>query len=279
MLSSQVKRFHLPLFLLLTLIISWAIWIPQAVAKLGNPDAPIASGSPLNMLAVWAPALSAILLSRMIEGKAALQVILHPIRRWRVGIPWYLFILFYPSGIWFLARAIDTALGQSFAFTVPIFTYFPPEQSYMVVVAIVLAFPNTVGEEIGWRGFALPSLQAKYNALVSSILLGLFWAVWHVPMWLGNNIMGVALLRSVVTMTTYAIVFTWVYNNTGGSLLLAWLFHASTTITQYLLQTPLTLTDDILKWGVAILVVVVAGSTHMSRKRERYRLPTEPLAG
>lgn len=161
MLSNQVKRFHLHLFLFLSLIISWAIWIPQAITKLSNPHAPIAGSSPLNILAVWAPALSAILLSRVIEGKAALQVLLHPIRRWRVGIQWYLFILLYPSVVWFLARAIDTVFGQSFKFTIPILTYFPPEQSYMVVVAIVFAFPNTLGEEIGWRGFALPNLQAS----------------------------------------------------------------------------------------------------------------------
>ena len=128
----------------------------------------------------------------------------------------------------------------------------------MVVVALVFAFPNTLGEEIGWRGFALPRLQEAHDALVSSIVLGLFWAIWHVPMWIASGIVGFYLLRSVVTITTYAILFTWVYNNTGGSLLLAWLFHTSTTITQYFLQIPLTITDDILRWLVAVLIVIMA---------------------
>jgi hypothetical protein len=91
-------------------------------------------------------------------------------------------------------------------------------------------------------------------------------------MWIANDRMGLDLLRSGVTITTYAIIFTWVYNNTGGSLLLAWLFHASTTTTQYVLQIPLTLTDDILRWGVAVFVVGIAGSAHLSRKHKRYRL-------
>jgi len=253
MLSNNVKRFQLPLFFLLCLIISWAIWIPQAITKLSDPQAPIAGSSPLNILAVWAPALSAILLSRMKEGKAGPQALFHPIRRWRVGIQWHLFILLYPTVIWFLARAIDTVFGQSFEFIIPIPTYFPPEQAYMVVVSLVFAFPNT--------------------------MLGLFWAVWHIAMWIANDIMGLDLLRSVVTIITYAIIFTWVYSNTGGSLLLAWLFHISTTITQYFLQISLTLTDDILRWGVAIPVVVIPGSPHLSRKHKRYRLPTEPTAG
>jgi membrane protease YdiL (CAAX protease family) len=279
MLSDYVKRSQLLLFSLLCLVIAWAIWIPQAVTKLSNPQTSFAGGSPLNLLAVWAPALSAILLSRVKQGKAGLQALFHPIRRWRVGIQWYLFILLYPAAIWFLARAIDAVLGRAFEFTIPILTFFPPEQAHMVAVALVFAFPNTLGEELGWRGFALPRLQTKYNALVSSIMLGLFWAVWHIPMWIANDVMGLDLLISVVTITTYAIIFTWVYNNTGGSVLLAWLFHASMTITQYFLQIPLTLTDDILRWGVAILVVIIAGSTHLSRKQERCKLLTEPRAG
>lgn len=279
MLTNYRKRVRLPLFFVLCLIISWAIWIPQAIAKLSDPRAATASSSPLNVLAVWAPALSAILLSCMRGGKAGLQSLFHPTRRWHVGIQWYLFILLYPAAVWFLARAIDTVFGQPFDFTIPIFTYFPPEQAYMVVVALVFAFPNALGEELGWRGFALPRLQVKYNALVSSIMLGLFWAVWHLPMWIGSGIMGLDLLRSGVTITTYAIIFTWVYNNTGGSLFLAWLFHTAMTITQYFLRIPLTLTDDILRWGVAVCVVVMAGSLHLSRKHQRYRLPTEPTAG
>jgi len=81
MLSDYVRRFRLPLFFLLCLVIAWAVWIPQAVTKLANPQAPIAGGSPLNLLAVWAPGLSAILLSRAEEGRAGLQALFHPIRR------------------------------------------------------------------------------------------------------------------------------------------------------------------------------------------------------
>jgi membrane protease YdiL (CAAX protease family) len=279
MLSDFVKRFQLPLFFALCLVIAWAIWIPQAVTKLSAPQTPFAGGSPLNLLAVWAPALSAILLSRLKDGKAGQQALFQPIRRWRVGIRWYLFILLYPAAAWFLARGFDALLGRAFELTIPILGYFPPEQSYMVAVALIFAVPNTLGEELGWRGYALPRLQTKSNALMASIVLGVFWAVWHIPMWIANGSMGMDLLRSGLTLITYTIIFTWVYNNTGGSVLLAWLFHTSMTITQYLLQIPLTLTDDIVRWCLAVLVVILAGATHLSRKQERYRLPMEPPAG
>ncbi len=264
----KLGAIKLALFFLMSLVISWAVWIPQAIAQLSNPQSSVAGSSPLNILAVWAPALSAILLSRVTEGKSGLQALFLSIRRWRIGIRWYLFTLLYPAAVWCLARAIDIMLGRDFDLSIPILTYFPPDQAYMLVVAIIFAFPNTLGEELGWRGFALPRLQVRYNALASSILLGLFWAIWHIPMWVANGKMGLDLLRSGITIITYAIIFTWVYNSTGGSTLLAWLFHASITITQYVLEIPLTLTDDLVRWGVAAIVVIVAGARHLSGKKE-----------
>jgi membrane protease YdiL (CAAX protease family) len=266
--SVIIKRAQLPLFFLLCLIISWIVWIPQALARLCGTQTPFTRDSPLNLLAVWAPAVSAILLSRAMEGKTETQALFLSLRRWRTGIHWYLFILLYPAAIWFLARAIDYLFGRPFEFMPPILSYFPLDQSYMVVAALVFAFPNTLGEEIGWRGFALPRLQAKYNALAASVLLGLFWAIWHIPMWIANDKLGLDLFRSIITIIAYTIIFTWVYNSTSGSVLLTWLFHASITITQYILQTPLTLTDDIVRWCGAILVVIIAGTSNLSRKQK-----------
>jgi len=269
----------MPLFFLLCLTISWAIWIPQAVAKLTESQKVIAGGAPINMLAVWAPALSAIVLLRITEGRSALHGLVRSIRSGRVAMKWYLLVLLYPSATWLLARSLDLLFGRPFELIIPIITYFPAGQYFMVAAALVFAFPNTLGEEIGWRGFALPRLQSKYNALLSSILLGVFWAIWHIPLWIANDKLGLDLIRAVATITTYTILFTWVYNNTAGSVLLAWLFHASMTITQYILQIPLTLTDDIVGWGIALLLVMIAGSADLSRTQKRYALPTQPQAG
>jgi len=268
MLSNYVRRFQLPLFFLLSLIISWAVWIPEAAATLSNREAAVAGGGALDVLAVWGPGLSAILLSLLMAGKVGPRALFRPIRRWRVGIQWYLLVLLYPAAIWLVARAIDAVFGQSYELTfMPILTYFGPEQAIMVPVALVFAFPNTLGEELGWRGFALPKLQAKYNALVSSIILGIFWGVWHIPLWIAYGQTGLPLLIDVVSMVTLAILYTWVYNSTGDSLLLVWLFHSAMTITQYFLAPIPTLTDDILGWVMAVLVVIVAGAPHLSRKQ------------
>ena len=266
-LSEYLKRSPLPLFFLLSLIISWAIWVPQAAVTLGITESAIPPESPLMLLSVWGPGLAAIIVALLMAGKAGLRKLFHPIRYRRVGIQWYLLVLFYPAVIWLVGRAIDTLFGQSYELTIPILTHFGPEQAMMVPVALLSAFPNTLGEELGWRGFALPKLQAKYNALVSSIILGLFWGFWHIPLWIGYGQMGLPLLVDVLTTVASAILFTWVYNNTSGSLLLAWLFHWAMTITQYFLAPLPTLTDDILRWSIVVLVVIIARPAHLSQKR------------
>jgi len=266
-LSEYLKRSPFLLFFLLSLVISWAIWVPQAAVTLGIAESAIPPESPLMLLSVWGPGLAAIIVTLVMAGKAGLHKLFHPIRYWSVGIQWYLFVLFYPAAIWLVGRAIDTLLGQSYELTIPILTHFGPEQAMMVPVALLSAFPNTLGEELGWRGFALPKLQAKYNALVSSVILGLLWGFWHIPLWIANGQTGLPLLVDVLAIVAPAILFTWVYNNTGGSLLLAWLFHWAMTITGYFLAPLPTLTDDILKWGVVILVVIIARPAHLSRKR------------
>jgi membrane protease YdiL (CAAX protease family) len=274
--STWLKRVQLPVFFLLCLSISWAIWIPEAIARLENRPTAAAGGGLADMLAVWAPALVGALLSLLTSGRAGWRALLQPLRRWRVGLHWYLFALLYPAAVWLAARGIDTLIGRTYAYSMPILTYFPADQPWMIPIALVFAFPNTLGEEVGWRGFALPHLQARSNALASSLALGLFWGVWHIPLWMASGRTIPELATMVITLVAAAILFTWIYNNTGGSLLVAWLFHAATTITQYFLQPVVTPTDDILRWGVAALVVIVAGSAHLSRRHTRIASLAEP---
>jgi len=277
MLSNYVKHFQLHLFFLLSLVISWAVWIPEAVATLGGRDASVAAGGPLGLLAVWGPGLSAILLSLMMAGKAGTRALFSPIRRWRVGIQWYMLVILYPAAILFIARATDAVLGRSYELTfMPILTYFSTEQAMiMVPVALISVLPNTLGEELGWRGFALPKLQTKYNALVSSIILGLIWGIWHVPLWIVLGRTGQALPIDAVNVIMPAILYTWVYNSTSGSLLLVWLFHFAMNTTGYLLAPIPTFTDEILGWIIVVLVVIIAGPAHLSHKK---RLEPKPSA-
>ena len=268
MLSDNLNRCQLPLFFLFSLIISWAVWVPQAVVKMSNPAAAAATGSPMNVLAVWGPGLSAIILSLLIAGKAGFRWLFRPVLIWRVGAFWYFLVLLYPAALKLAAYGIDMVLGRSYELVfLPIRLYFSPQQAIVMVPAVfIAAVPNALGEELGWRGFALPRLQEKLNALGASIILGLFWGIWHLPMWVSTTgTIGMHELAMMLNIVGLAILFTWVYNRTSGSVLLVWLFHFSITVTGYSLSKIPTATDEIMSWFVIVLVVLMAGPRRLWR--------------
>jgi membrane protease YdiL (CAAX protease family) len=105
---------------------------------------------------------------------------------------------------------------------------------FVLVLVLVLVLGGPLGEEPGWRGFALPRLQRLHGPLVGSLILGPLWTFWHLPLNLiptwshGDAASGgviLTILAGLVATVAYTIVFAWVFNNTYGSLLLAILLH------------------------------------------------------
>jgi membrane protease YdiL (CAAX protease family) len=135
----------------------------------------------------------------------------------------------------------------------------------------------TNGEEMGWRGYVLPRLQAKYNALTASLILGVIWSVWHLPKFFGTGTSGG---RSFFWFTVFsmpaAVLYTWLYNNSRGSLLLATLFHATNNTVGMFLPVSFAVTGGIipnlaivLYIIAAIVVTIVAGPERLSRTEEK----------
>ena len=91
----------------------------------------------------------------------------------------------------------------------------------------ILLAGGGVDEELGWRGYALPRLQQRHGALIASVILGLVWAGWHIPAWFtpGSGQDAISFPVFVVSVTAAAIIFTWLYNSTGGSLPVVILAH------------------------------------------------------
>lgn len=149
-------------------------------------------------------------------------------------------------------------------------------------VAVFLAFSifpgSALGEEIGWRGYALPRLQAGGSALGASLILGPIWALWHLPLWLTGTPGRTASLYAafVVSVIALSVILTWVYNSTGGNLLLVVLLHATFNLPMTLAMQQLgsrATVPLLLYWGLlvvaAIVVVIVAGPKHLSRKHRK----------
>jgi uncharacterized protein len=152
----------------------------------------------------------------------------------------------------------------------------------LVGAAIFFAFSvvpgSALGEEIGWRGYVLPRLQSRMSALSAALLIAPIWGLWHLPLWLTGDPVKtptfyVAFFAAVFPMS---VLLTWVYNSTGGSLLMVVILHATVNL-------PVTLVIDdlgtrgrvpsLLYFGLlvvaAIVVVMVAGPKHLSRKHRK----------
>jgi len=176
------------------------------------------------------PALGAFVMTGVTEGREGIGRLLRKMVLWRVGLGWYLFAFLGLPAILALGTIVVPGNLASFKPMDPLsllIAYVP----FFVYPALILGGP--LGEEPGWRGFALPRLQRLYGPLVGSLILAPLWAFWHLaPVWLASwyaagmfNIFN--LLLYLLFITAWTIVFTWVYNNTRGSVLMAILVHAS----------------------------------------------------
>jgi membrane protease YdiL (CAAX protease family) len=260
---------QVPVFLLLTLF-AWIIWIPQAAYRLGYIEGAASLRSPINALTVWAPGFAAIILSALFSGWSGVGRLLRPLGRWRVNPLWYIMALCFEPARWLISFGIDRLLGRSYELgSMPLQVILGAAPGYMMVVAVVFTLPNAIGEEIGWRGFALPRLQARYGALWASLILGIFWGIWHIPSWIGQGLdtSFSAMAVRVAGLVATAFVFTWIYNKTGGSLLLAVLFHVSIASKNYLFPSLRTQTDEVVLW-VFVAVVVAASWRQWIRSKQ-----------
>jgi membrane protease YdiL (CAAX protease family) len=190
----------------------------------GIPD-----GSVIFVSAAWVfldPTLAAFVVTGATEGREGIRRLLRLYVLWRVGLRWYLVVLFGPPLVILLATIVLPGALASFRTFAPL-----APLPLLVSFPLILIFGGALFEEGGWRGFALPRLQRLHGPFVGTLILGILWACWHLPLfWITvwgtpPTIVNMVLyFPSVVFMT---VVFTWVFNNTKGSILLAILLHAS----------------------------------------------------
>lgn len=178
---------------------------------------------PLLVLMGYGPTLAALLVTGWTKGKSGIRALLRKLLVWRVGMLWAVVGILGMAGLFFLAYQLSNWLG----YPVPA----APEIPMSPIVAVPVLFIVSLlinGEEIGWRGFALPRLQARFNALTASLILGVIWAGFHLPLFwtIGSTQAGQPIFGFLISIVASSIIVTWLYNNTD-SLLLVILFHAS----------------------------------------------------
>jgi hypothetical protein len=205
------------------LFLSGIVPIPTGTS---TPNGNLASAwllYPLILLAPYGPTIAGFVVTGITEGKPGVKALWKRFWNRSLSLKWlFVILLFFPTlrlAANFVSRTLD---GQAY----PFLTW--PDQPWMFIPPLIAngLIHGGLSEEFGWRGYVLPRFQAKWNALVSSLVLGVIWGVWHLPLIKAGMSFTNSVAELILWQTLVAIFFTWVFNDTNGSILAVVLFHA-----------------------------------------------------
>ena len=242
--TSLVRKYPTAAFFVLTYILSWggglitdAVWEATQSVPLTLPF----------LILSLAPLSAVLIVSAMIGGKAAVLALLRKFTIWRVGWRWYLIALFLQPALNLVAIYLNVLLGAP----APTAAAFGPWSALLGAFALRLVNPwdGPMLEELGWRGFAQPRLQKLYTPLIANLILGLLVTLWHLKYLPSGEYHWLDMPGTMAA----TILFGWVYNATGGSVLLTLIMHAA----EPLLWVSFTGADETRAMGLLVLVYVV----------------------
>jgi len=202
------RRHILIAFFVMAFVLSWYPWIIALMR--GRTSGP----NPLG------PFVAAIIMTAVVSGRSGFREFFSRLVRWRFGAKAYAIVFMTPILICLIA------VGITLCFTSPPSTL-PIEKLREVPVHFLFIFLFIgLGEEPGWRGFALPQLQTKYSPLIASLILASVWALWHLPL-VGNEFPRPIVPAFLLSLFGATFMLTWLFNRTNGSVFLPMLFHAT----------------------------------------------------
>ena len=265
--------------------ISWLTWMPLVLSENGGAGVlsyswPLGLYSHVAIATFAGPFLSAFVMTSVTEGREGVSRLLRRMVLWRVGFRWYLFVLLGVPALFVLSMIVLPGGLGSFeglgALASPL--------SLLGSFLYVLFLGGALSEEPGWRGFALPRLQSMHGPLVGTLILGALWGLWHLPLFFTpwNELTTLNVVGFVLTTTCLSIIYTWVFNNTKGSVLMAILLHASfnwtTVAVGPLFPAPIVENYGLLTLlgGFGAFAVVLVALTRGKLGYQNYRQEVEP---
>jgi membrane protease YdiL (CAAX protease family) len=196
-------------------------WLPIGLAMSGRIKLPV-SAEFLATLGQFGPFASAVLFSALDGRGGGVRGLLGRFLCWRINPVWYGVVLLLPPACVYCALIAHALIEGN-----PVGpSSFGDLSTVLPHLAVTLVVGGPLGEEPGWRGFALPRLRAAWPAVPASVLLGVIWAGWHLPLWWIADVPASFGLY-VVGVIPLTYLFMWVFDHTRGSVLLAMLFHGS----------------------------------------------------
>lgn len=200
---------------------SWSIgfWAQSTTAT-----SPIL-GTSLAMLSGFGPSFAGFLIVALFSDRLGFRDWVAQCLNWRINWRWYAVAFCLPPVIMLLALGVSGAMGG----IIPVSPAIGHVPLAIANFALVFMVGGPLGEEFGWRGFALPALAVLLNWRVASVLLGLIWGLWHLPLFFMANTPQehMPIFLFIVSTTAQSVMFAWLFVNTGGSVIPALVMHTS----------------------------------------------------
>lgn len=265
-------------FFLLAMALSW---FPGFLAAL----VPEKYGG-LAFFSTFGPALAALIVAAVAEGAAGIKKLLRALFQWQVKLIWYLIVLLGPAVMMVAVFLLYSPFhhGASLPDLSKWFSTLS-QQAFALVVIFLFMWFTVCGEEIGWRGFALPKLQRAYHPLLASLILGAIWGVWHLPLFFTKDSMQSQMGFSYFFFATlgYSILYSWIYNGAKESVWIISLFHAAnnTTVTYTMLFFKPLVHEPVFSLIVLglfdLLVILLSKGTLLYQKEEKSQHKTDKI--
>lgn len=275
--ARRIKNWQIVAFVVLVFLFSWACWLfAPSLAKQGFYVRIWGSwygtefGSLLVLVGNLAPGIVALILSGVCGGRDELQMTWKRSSQWRIGAVWYLFAVAFPWVIFFAAVLLTRKSGgEALKLKSPL--------AWCSLFLVNLPF-GPLWEELGWRGYLLPALQVTRSGLKSSMIVGVIWGLWHIPLYWNAPPDGINsidfLLEFCLYTIGFSVIFTWLYNRSSASIIPVALLHACLNATSLYLLDPSIATSGsrpvLLATGfvwLAALVIVAASGKELGRSR------------
>jgi membrane protease YdiL (CAAX protease family) len=210
-------------YFLLTFVISWICAFAVAAPHLFRHESlPRLTGILMFPAMLLGPCVSSFAMTFFLDGKTGIRDLFARMTRWRLSLPWYVLLFLPPTLVLLVLYSLRAFISQVYA----------PNRFF---IGILFGIPAGILEEIGWTGFAFPKLVLHRSALSSSLILGVLWSLWHLPV---INFLGTItphgpywlpfFLAFAFAMTAMRVIICWAYTHTQ-SILLAQLLHISST--------------------------------------------------
>ena len=249
-LTNWIKGHQIIVFFILTFVITWglgalAIFLP---GQFRNLFGELTDTNPVYFLAVAAPTISATFVTWVWEGWAGLVALYARLIRWRFGVQWYALVLIgIPALGWLVSRLAGPA---------PLKDVSTPAVFFALLLNLLISGP--LGEELGWRGFALPRLLKQFSPFVASLILGAIWGVWHLPSFFLSGLVQSNLSLPIFLLFTpcLSILITWVFKHTSGSVLITVMFHYMVNFSASIIGAPLSAIALTMLVGVVLVLAL-----------------------